>query len=291
MKKLLTIALVLLLVLSIVACSDKNETKSDEPENTQETSSTDASVQEDEFIKNEWVLIEGGTFEMGAEDIEDAKPVHSVTVSDFSINKYEVTAREYAEFLNAEGNKTEDGVEWLWVNEKSNIEYVDDKYQAREGKENHPVNNVSWYGAKAYAEWVGGRLPTEAEWEYAAGNGTKHTMWSLDKTFSELDYVFKNAETDENTEPVDFGEPNDFGLYNMSGNIGEWCADWYSEDFYAESEENDPVCEDDTSGYRVLRGGSWLAKTKDKLQVAARAKHAPTHRYADFGFRVVRVSE
>jgi len=129
----------------------------------------------------EMVQISGGTFQMGSNDGEDdEKPIHSVTVNDFYIGKYEVTNAEFAAFLNVKGNQEEGGTTWLEI-ESSNclIEKSNGDFKARTRYENHPVIYVSWYGAKAYCKWLSEttqqnyRLPTEAEWEYAAKGGNK----------------------------------------------------------------------------------------------------------------------
>ena len=112
------------------------------------------------------VLIPAGEFRMGSNERDDEKPIHSVYVDAFYMDKYEVTNAEYAEFLNAKGKHTYAGQTWLAVGEeRARIEYVNRVYRAKARYENHPVVMVSWYGAMAYAEWVGKRLPTEAEWE------------------------------------------------------------------------------------------------------------------------------
>ena len=116
------------------------------------------------------VLIPAGEFQMGSNSGDsDEKPIHSVYVDAFYMDKYEVTNAQYAAFLNAKGKHTESGKTWLDIGDgDERIEYVAGVYRAKGGYENHPVVEVSWYGAVAYSKWKGKRLPTEAEWEKAA---------------------------------------------------------------------------------------------------------------------------
>ena len=117
-------------------------------------------------------LIPAGEFRMGSNERDDEKPIHSVYVDAFYMDKHEVTNAEYAEFLNAKGKHTDGSITWLDIGaDRCRIEYVSRVYRAKTGYENHPVTFVSWYGAMAYAEWAGKRLPTEAEWEKAARGG------------------------------------------------------------------------------------------------------------------------
>lgn len=141
-------------------------------------------------IEPEMVRIPGGTFRMGSNNGNDEeKPVHRVTVSDFYMGKYEVTNAQYCAFLNEKGNQKQDTIAWLdtdgsWGDEYCRIYAEGDIFKVEKGYENYPVIYVSWYGAKAYCDWLSEktgkkyRLPTETEWEYAAGNGEKHTKYS-----------------------------------------------------------------------------------------------------------------
>jgi formylglycine-generating enzyme len=262
------------------------------------------------------VLVRGGTFSMGSNDgSSDEKPPHSVTLSDFYMGKYEVTNAEYARFLNAKGNQEEGGAAWIdlsgaWEGERCRITQSGSTFQAAAGYEQYPVLYVSWYGATAYCKWLSEqtgkkyRLPTEAEWEYAAGNGSRHTKYSwgdgepagkkggnvADQTAKAKHpgwTVFENyADGHVYTAPVGQYDPNDWGLHDMTGNVWEWCSDWYGSDYYQNSPSKDPKGPT-TGDYRVVRGGAWLYNPS-LCRVADRGWLNPNLRYVNVGFRVVR---
>ncbi|MBN8680169.1 MAG: SUMF1/EgtB/PvdO family nonheme iron enzyme [Chitinophagales bacterium] len=264
------------------------------------------------------VLVKGGTFTMGDEKGDgdsDEKPTHTVTIKDFYLGKYEVTNAEFIQFLNEKGNQTEGGVEWInldgkWDDERCRIMKSGSTFSVISGYENYPVIYVSWFGAVAYCNWLkqkkGGeyRLPTEAEWEYAAGNGNSHTKYSWGNddpsgkkggNVSDLTAKAKYSSWSAfesyrdgyvYTAPVGQFDPNSFGLYDMTGNVWEWCADWYDSEYYKNSPAQNP--QGPTSGSsRVLRGGSW-SPTPEYCRVAYRCRNYPYHRNYSVGFRVAR---
>lgn len=228
--------------------------------------------------------ITAGEFMMGTPVDE---PGHSamesqhkvVLTRDYYIGTYEVTNSQYAEFLNATGVLdvsgdlsliTADvegyGTQILFQKNPSwNVIYdVDlEKWVPVSGRENTPVSFVSWYGAKAYADWIGGELPTEAQWEYACRAGTT-TAWSFGDDYSVItDYAWCD-ENSKNNGPSEVGqlEPNPWGLYDMHGNLYEWCSDWFDYYYGIENLTTDTVVEDpvgpDSSMYKVMKGGSWF---------------------------------
>jgi formylglycine-generating enzyme required for sulfatase activity len=204
------------------------------------------------------VFIPANDFEMGSNSGDlDESPVHSVSLSAYWMDQTEVTNAMYANFLNTAGNRMEGGTTWLdlddpliWISEQSGV------WQVLAGKADYPVVGVSWYGAKAYCEWVGRTLPTEAQWEYAAkGEAGFRFPWGsrgLDCSYSQ----FLGC----GSRPVQVGSllpgVSPFGIFDMAGNVAEWVNDRYAADYYQQAPGDDPV--GPINGYyRVTRGGSW----------------------------------
>jgi len=215
------------------------------------------------------VEIPGGIFKMGT-DIEntrewgdtDEEPVHEVFLSRYYIDRYEITAAQFAEFLN---DNIDEAGSYIELTPTVTIEKVDDRYQARRGLENYPVNRVSWIGANAYCRENGKRLPTEAEWEYGArGTDGRTFPWgdeapdntraTYKRKFQELGFKVM--------EPVDGLKKgrSPFGLHHMAGNVWEWVSDWYDEGNYGDSLVKDPQGPE-SGTTKVLRGGNWYYKT------------------------------
>ncbi|PID95479.1 MAG: hypothetical protein CSA94_01405 [Bacteroidetes bacterium] len=257
------------------------------------------------YTKNDWqfkyegdeqgnyadkVFVKGGTFDMGSNNGDsDEKPIHSVTVRDFYIGKYEVTNAQYAEFLNAKGNQIDSGNTWLDINSSyCQIEKVGNKFQAKSGKETYPVIEVTWYGARAYAQWVGGRLPTEAEWEYAArgGNQSQGYKYSGSNNIDDVAWYSSNTSgSNPRTQVVGTKQPNELDIYDMSGNVWEWCEDtWHGNYNGAPTDGSAWVDSNYTS--RVVRGGSWNYFAS-YCRVAYRLSNNPNNSSDNYGFRVV----
>ena len=252
-------------------------------------------------IRADMVLIPAGEFEMGSNDAADAiaheQPVHTVYVDAFYMDKYEVTNAQYADFLTAKGKHAEAGHTWLHIeNARARIERVGGVYRATADYEDHPVMYVSWYGAMAYAQWAGKRLPTEAEWERAARGGLAGFKYPWGDTIesSQANYNgFIGGTTAVGEYP-----PNGYGLYDMCGNVWEWCLDEYDSYFYAISPSQNPLSGvpsvkwllDNYTGFtssRVLRGGSWITFALS-VHVASRSGSSPAYASGFGGFRCVR---
>jgi len=212
--------------------------------------------------------IPGGVFNMGTE-IENAKewgdtdeePVHEVFLSMYYIDRYEVTAAQFSEFLN---DNSKDAGSYIELTPSVTIEKVNDRHQPRPGLENLPVNRVSWFGADAYCRANGKRLPTEAEWEYAArGTDGRTFPWGEEAPDNtRATYKRKFAEMGFNVmEPVDGLKKgrSPFGLHHMAGNVWEWVSDWYDEGDYSDTFVKDPQGPE-TGTTKVLRGGNWYYK-------------------------------
>ena len=244
---------------------------------------------------NELVYVEGDTFDMGCQAgdncAEDAQPLHKVKLSDYYIGKYEVTNAQFCEFLNARriGRSCKLKDKLLLSLGRSNIEFSENTFYPRIGKKDLPVTHVTWYGAYEYAKWAGGRLPTEAEWEFAARGG-KLTESYIYAGGNELDSVGWTARNSEGKihRPGNM-QPNELGLYDMTGNVWEWCFDIYQSDFYlyAISENpKGPSPAERLETKRVLRGGSFYYSSSHAL-VHKRSSGSPSDADYDVGFRIV----
>ncbi len=192
---------------------------------------------------------------MGNDKESHTSPVHSVKIKDFYISKYEITNEQYVDFLNAKGNQVEDGANWIALYYlKSGIIEDNNVFKPKVGKEKHPVAYVTWYGARAYALWTGGRLPSEAEWEYAARGGKKNISREESCNLSET--YFNLNLTLNGTFKVGTIEVNEYGIYDMGRSIYEWCEDnydWHNDYRNAPKDGSAWLFENYTP--RVLRGG------------------------------------
>jgi formylglycine-generating enzyme required for sulfatase activity len=196
-----------------------------------------AKIKQQQQQLKDMVFIPEGEFLMGSDyGDDDEKPVHKVYLDSYYIDKYEVTFEEYDKFCEETEREKPSDNGW--------------------GRGNRPVIAVTWYDAEAYCKWAGKRLPTEAEWEKAARAGSD-SEYSFGDNKNELDKYFWCKENSEGkTHPVGEKKPNKFGIYDMHGNVWEWCSDWYDENYYKTSPYKNPKGPD-TGTYKVFRGGSF----------------------------------
>jgi formylglycine-generating enzyme required for sulfatase activity len=245
------------------------------------------------------VKIPEGSFLMGSGSGDSYEwPVHEVYLDGFLIDKYEVTNTAFCAFLNDMGNQEEGGTVWLDTESAfCLIENRDGSYQPKEGFDLYPVVEVTWYGARAYARWAGKRLPTEAEWEKAVRGGLVQSdyPWGNDKPQGQVNYSGYGGELLEQMPdfydgrgplPVGSFIANGYGLYDMVSNVFEWCADWYSADYYRVSPTNNPQGPEDGQE-RVVRMGSWHS-TAWGLRCSGRYYMPPQDSNNSLGFRCAR---
>ena len=235
-------------------------------------------------------LVRPGQFQMGSENGDsDEQPVRTVEItSAMYVSAHEVTVGQFRRFVEETGYRTDAEKEGsCWTRSDGSWGYVDGAAWRNPGIEqtdSHPVVCVSWNDAHAYAEWAGGRLPTEAEWEYAARAGTTGDY------AGDLDVMaWYGANANNTTHPVGVKTPNAWGLYDMHGNVWEWVSDWYASDIYGQY-ENGTVTDPEgaeSGSLRVFRGGGWF-NTAGYVRVANRLGNAPGYRHGSVGFRIVR---
>jgi formylglycine-generating enzyme required for sulfatase activity len=282
------------------------------------------------------VKLPGGEFTMGADsDVgfpQDGEgPTREVTVDPIYVDKYAVTIAEFFNFVQETGYTTDaERFGWSFVfqdfvneaDEEHVLQNVDQApwWLAVEGADwlhrfgpdstvlddrdllKHPVTHVSWQDARAYADWAGKRLPTEAEWEYAARGGLQGRRYpwgdELHPGGEHRCNIWQGEFPEHNTTddgyaataPVNEYEPNGHGLYNVSGNVWEWCADWFSADHHTtDAYTTDNPTGPDDGTQRVMRGGSHLCHRSwcNRYRVAARSKNTPDSATTNIGFRCV----
>lgn len=264
----------------------------------------------------EMVALTGGTFKMGSSDgsgtglnsntLEEGRKsdelLHEVKLSSFQISRFPITNAQYAAFLNAV--QVPDDGEWeskrlidvsmdqvLTCTAQSSDLGATYIWRVAPAKQDYPVSGVSWYGAEAFADWYGGSLPTEAQWEYAC-RATTQTAYFFGDDKDRLKryawYEENNNTQEDNSEGIkEIGRKyqNSFTLHDMHGNVWEWCADWYAT-YNTVAISNDPLVVDDVSGEKVLRGGAYDSPAVE-CRSAARNSSDPENMDLAFGFRIV----
>jgi formylglycine-generating enzyme required for sulfatase activity len=243
------------------------------------------------------VFVPAGDFQMGCDTgnpnetcYSDEGPLHTVYLDAYAIDKYEVTNAQFAEFLNAEGNQAEGGATWLDAADSDvRIHEAGGVWWADAGHEDHPVVEVTWYGARAYCQWEGKRLPSEAEWAKAArgGSDTRVYPWGNEEPdCSRLNYLdLAEGYCVHDTTPAGSypAGASPYGALDMAGNVWEWVSDWYAEDYYETSPGSNPSGPESGS-LKALRGGGWNF-TWQFVRVANRYGYGPHYSRHYFGFR------
>ncbi len=247
---------------------------------------------------------------MGSDEgMGDETPIHNVTLKSFWMDAAEVSVVEFRRFVEATNYQTEaDKFGWSGVFDLETGRWekvAGANWQHPEGprstaKDNEPVCQVSWNDALAYARWAGKRLPSEAEWEYAARGGLKAKPYpwgdelrpdgKVLANWWQGTFPHRNTGEDGYVGRAAVGKfpPNGYGLYDMVGNVWEWCADWYQDDFYRLSPASNPVGPPEGLE-RVIRGGSWMCSENfcSNYRVAARSQATPDSGLNNLGFRCV----
>lgn len=289
------------------------------------------------------VHIKAGKFEMGSEEFSDAQPVHLVSLKEFWMDEHEVTNRQFARFVEATGYQTvaerslnpkdfpgvprdllvpgsavftppsedaglQDHLQWWTYVPGASWRHPEGPSSSIKGKEDEPVVQVCYEDAVAFANWAGKRLPTEAEWEYAArgGQASNKYYWGNElkpggkwpANVFQGDFPVYNSGEDgfKGQAPVKSFAPNPYGLYDMDGNVWEWCADYYRPDAYVHSGETNPQGPSDSHDpaepgveKRVQRGGSFLCSDQycERYIAGSRGKGETSSASNNLGFRCV----
>jgi formylglycine-generating enzyme len=245
---------------------------------------------------NRMVRVEGGTYKMGSKDSDktadnDEQKEHDVTIKTFEISKFEVTVWEWKQYTKANKFKMPLKPEWGW-------------------QDNYPINGITWEEAISYCNWLskkeklqpvyskqgpnyvcnfkanGYRLPTEAEWEFAAKGGVKSKGYKFSGGNDANEVAWHKAISKNSPHTVGTKLPNELGLYDMSGNVWEWCWDWYNKDYY-KIEKGDNPKGPEMGERKCVRGGSWDSQV-NYLRPANRISTPPNKTHEFYGFRVAR---
>jgi formylglycine-generating enzyme len=272
--------------------------------------------------------LRGGSFAMGdafdeGYPADGETPVHEVQLEPFLIDATAVTNAQFSAFVRDTGHVTEaeqlgisavfhlavnaervdvlhqvEAAPWWLAVRGASWRHPEGPLSSMQDRPHHPVVHIAWHDAAAYAAWAGKRLPTEAEWEYAARGGLvgRRFAWGDELTprgawrcnIWQGSFPTVNTQDDGwlTTAPVKSYRPNGYGLYNMAGNVWEWCADWFSSSYYAESPAASPRGPSHGEA-RVMRGGSFLCHDSycNRYRVAARSSNTPESTSANLGFR------
>jgi formylglycine-generating enzyme required for sulfatase activity len=298
MKKIILLICITIYGILIQACKTTYPKLPQEPVRTEtKGTSTDSLIKANRLLKDSierikgqkaiavtirervCISVNGGSFTMGSSDY-GATP-HKAIVEDFRISETEITNAQYAIFLNEKAI----GVAGLYNGEVMintfslhlQLVYTNGQWKSKTGFENYPVNLVTWYGADEYCKWAGGRLPTETEWEYAARGGQKNNGYLFPGSNNPQEVAWFEENSRLATHEVATKKPNELGLYDMGGNVHEWCSDWVSNPANDNTAKKTP---------KILRGGCW-ASNPYMCRVYARDFNLPENSNFNTGFRLV----
>jgi sulfatase modifying factor 1 len=280
MKNICTLAIAILISLSMFGQATTQTTQAGPPQGKASKAPSKPKTPIDpklaevvKSIEEKMIKIEGGSFTMGCFNPQDTecyfweKPRHNITISTFYVCKFDVTQKEWKALMGATPAA---------------------KYCAE-----CPVVNVTWFDAQLFINKLNQlsgknyRLPTEAEWEYTAKGGNKSHGYKYAGGDEALTVAWYDSVISREVHPVGQKAPNELGMYDMSGNVWQWCSDWFNEKYYSSSPSNNPSGPSTATKDRVVRGGSWWGPRRD-CRVANRDKFPPDSKDDDVGFRVVR---
>ena len=269
------VAILVIPLLILIQCTntDAAETEKKQEQHTQDASSDNKEAGAEALPEIEMVFVKGGCFQMGdtfRDGGEDERPVHEICVEDFYIGKYEVTQAQWKAVMG------------------------DNPSGFKDCGDDCPIENVSWDDVKGFIEKLRDktgkryRLPTEAEWEYAARSGGMGAKWSGTNDVNKLtEYAWYADNAATKTHPVGQKKPNSLGIYDMSGNVSEWVMDRYDEKYYKQSPKENPRGPA-SGGYRVLRGGIFYDIARH-TRTTSRDEYPQTYRISCVGFRLLMV--
>lgn len=235
-------------------------------------------------LLTEMVVVPGGIYYRGSHDgNRDEMPRHQVMLDSFAIDVHPVTNEQFIRFLEVMGGEKDVHHNDIIRLRDSRIKRSGGKLSVESGYLKHPVVGVTWYGAMAYAKWVGKRLPTEAEWEIAASGAHDALLYPTGNDIEKSQANFFSSDT---TAVMSYA-PSKLGLYDMAGNVYEWCFDWYLYNYYELSQQEPENPQGPIQGvYRVLRGGCWKS-LKEDLRCSRRHRNNPGTVNSTYGFRCV----
>lgn len=243
---------------------------------------TKVEVKEVDPLLTDMVVIPEGTYSRGSKQgARDEMPRHPVFLKSFALDIHPITNEQFVRFLQAMGGEKDSNNNDIIRLRDSRIKRSGGKLLIESGYNRHPVVGVTWYGAVAYAKWVGKRLPTEAEWEIASYGGMENSCYPAGEDIERSQANFFSSDT---TAVLSY-PPNGYGLYDVAGNVYEWCQDWYAYNYYETSSQEPENPQGPPQGvYRVLRGGCWKS-LKEDLRCSHRHRNNPGAVNGTYGFR------